>query len=82
MSAYEYLPGHHLVSIRNLVASTPDDSYLESTDDAYFFMENVAAPEWDYSGVRNLNAFLSFQEAADYCLTCSDDTSEGDYDPT
>ena len=45
-------------------------------------MENVAAPEWDYSGVRNLDAFLSFQAAADYCLTCSDDSSEGDYDPT
>ena len=41
-----------------------------------------AALEWDYSGVRNLDAFLSFQAAADYCLTCSDDSSEGDYDPT
>ena len=44
MSAYEDLPGHHLISIRNLVASTPDDSYPESTDDAYFFVENIAAP--------------------------------------
>jgi len=25
---------------------------------------------------------LSFQAAADYCLTYSDDSSEGDYDPT
>ena len=82
MSAYEDLPGHHLILIRNIVASTPDDSYPESTDDAYFFMENVVAPEWDYSGVRDLGAFLSFHAAADYCLTCSDDTSEGDYDPT
>jgi len=39
-------------------------------------------PEWDYSGVRDLEAFLSFQAAADYCLACSDDSSEGDYDPT
>ena len=39
-------------------------------------------PEWDYSGIRDLEAFLSFQAAADYCLTCSDDSSEGDYDPT
>jgi hypothetical protein len=82
MSAYEDLPGHHLISIRNLVASTPDDSYPESADDAYFFVENITAPEWDYSGVRNLDAFLSFQAAVDYCLTCSDDSSEGDYDPT
>ena len=39
-------------------------------------------PELDYSGIRDLGAFLSFQAAADYCLTCSDDSSEGDYDPT
>ena len=25
---------------------------------------------------------MSFQDAADYCLTCFDDSSEGDYDPT
>jgi len=82
MSAYEDLPSHHLISIRNLIASTPDDSYPESADDTFFFVENVAAPEWDYSGVRNLSAFLSFQAAADYCLTCSDNSSEGDYNPT
>ena len=39
-------------------------------------------PEWDYSGIRDLEAFLSFQAAVDCCLTCSDDSSEGDYDPT
>ena len=39
-------------------------------------------PEWDYSGIRDLRAFLSFQVAADYCLTCFDDSSERDYDPT
>ena len=27
MSAYEDLPGHHLISIRNLIASSPDNSY-------------------------------------------------------
>jgi hypothetical protein len=82
MSAYEDLPGHHLISIRNLVATTPDDSYPESADDAYFFVENITAPEWDYSGVHNLEAFLSFPAVVDYCLTCSDDSSKGDYDPT
>ena len=45
-------------------------------------MENVEAPEWDYFGVRNLDAFQSFQAAADYYLTCSDDSSEVDYNPT
>jgi hypothetical protein len=39
-------------------------------------------PEWDYSGIRDIGAFLSFQAAADYCLTCSNDSSEGGYDPT
>jgi len=63
MSAYEDLPGHHLISISNLIASTPDDSYPESVDDACFFVENIAAPEWDYSGVRDIDAFRSFQLA-------------------
>jgi len=36
----------------------------------------------DFSGVRDLEAFLLFQAAADYCLTCSDDSSEGDYEHT
>jgi hypothetical protein len=36
----------------------------------------------DYSGLRDCEAFLSFQAAADYCLTYSDDSSEGDYEPT
>ena len=35
----------------------------------------------DYSGVRDPGAFRSFQLAMAYCLTCSEDSSEGDYDP-
>ena len=68
MSAYEDLPGHHLISIRNLIASSPDDSYPDTagtiSDDINFFMDNFTAPEWDYSGVRDLDAFRSFQLAA------------------
>ena len=46
-------------------------------------MNNFTAEEaQDYSGVRDPDAFRSFQLAAAYCLTCSKDTSEGDYDPT
>ena len=45
-------------------------------------MQGRMNPEWDYSGIRDLEAFLSFQAAADYCLACSDDSSEEDYDPT
>jgi hypothetical protein len=86
MSAYEDLPGHHLLSICNLIASSPDDSYPDTAgsiaDDINFFMDNVTATDWDYSGVRDLNAFRLFQLAADYCLTCFEDSNEGDYDHT
>jgi len=86
MSTYEDLSGHHLISIRNLIASSPDDSYPDTAgtiaDDINFFMDNFMAPEWDYSGVRDLDAFRSFQLTANYCLICSEDSSKGDYDPT
>ena len=45
-------------------------------------MDNITAEEAeDYSGVRDPNAFRSFQLAMAYCLTSSEDSSEGDYDP-
>ena len=83
---YEDLPGQHLLSICSLIASTPDESYPETAnsiaDDVDFFMNNLAAEEAeDYSGVRDPGAFCSFQLATAYCLTCSEDSSEGDYDP-
>jgi len=71
------LPGHQLISTRNLIASSPDDIYPNIADDVNFFMENFTASEWDSSGIRNLDAFLSFQAAAEYYLTCSNDSSEG-----
>ena len=78
----EDLPGHHLLSIRNLIASSPDESYPETAssiaDDIIFFMNNFTAEEAeDYSGVRDPDAFCSFQLATAYCLTCSEDSSEG-----
>jgi len=82
MSAYEDLSGHHLLSIRNLIASTPDSSYPGSSDEESIPVQGRMNPEWDYSGIRDLEAFLSFQAAADYCLAYSDDSNEGDYDPT
>ena len=60
--------------------STPDSSYLDSADEGYIFVGNRVT--LDFSGVHDLEAFLLFQAAADYCLTCSDDSSEGDYEPT
>ena len=84
---YEDLPGHHLLSIRNLIASSPDESYPETAssiaDDVNFFMNNFTAEEAeDYSGVRDPDAFRSFQLATAYCLTCSEDSSEGKYNTT
>ena len=80
---YEDLPGHHLLSIRSLIASSPNDSYPETAssiaDDINFFMDNFTAEEAeDYFGVRDPGAFRSFQLSTAYCLTCSEDSSEGD----
>jgi hypothetical protein len=84
---YKDLSGHHFLSFRNLIASSPDNSYPETAasiaDDIDFVLDNFMAEEAeDYSGVRNLDTFRSFQFAAAYCLTYSEDSSEGDYDPT
>ena len=46
-------------------------------------MDNFTVEEAeDYSGVRDPGAFRSFQLATAYCLTCSEDSSDRDYDPT
>jgi hypothetical protein len=83
----EELPGHHLPPIRSLIASSPDESYPEMAssiaNDVNFFMNNFTAEEAeDYSGVYDLDALRSFQLATTYCLTCSEDSSEGDFDPS
>ena len=62
---YEDLPGHLLLSIRSLIASTPDESYPETAssiaNDVNFFMNNFTAEEAeDCSGVRDPDAFRSF----------------------
>jgi len=65
LTEYEDLPGHHLLSIRNLIASSPDESYPETVssiaNDVSFFMNNFTAEEAeDCSGVRDPDAFRSF----------------------
>ena len=62
---YEDLSGHHLLSIRSLITSSPDESYPETAtsiaDDVNFFMNNFTAEEAeDYSGVRDPDALCSF----------------------
>ena len=80
VGVYEDLPGHHLILIRNLVAPPSDSSYPDSADEGYVFVRERIVP--DFSEVRDREAFLVFQAAADYCFACSDDSSEGDYDLT
>src|SRR6185312_6034064 len=84
---HEDLPGHHLLSIRRLITSSHDESYPETAssiaDNVNFFINNFTAEEAeDYSGVRNPDVLRSFQLATAYCLTCSEDSSEGDFDPS
>jgi len=78
VSAHEDLPGYRLISIHDLAAPPLDSSYPDSSDEGYVFVRERVAP--DFSGVRDLEALLVFQAVADYCFTCSDDSSEEDYD--
>jgi len=73
VGVYEDSPGHHLISIRNHIAPPHDSSYPDSADEGFVFVRMT---------VRDREAFLAFQAAADYCFACSDDSSEGDYDLT
>ena len=47
----------------------------------FFYKPGVTEAE-DYSGVRDPDALRSFQLATAYYLTCSEDSSEGDFDPS
>ena len=60
MSTYEDLLGHHLLSARNLIASRPDGSYPDSAGEESAPTYDCVNPEWDYSRIRDLGAFLSF----------------------
>lgn len=79
MNAYDDLSGHHLTAICNLIASTSSDSYPESATEVFL---NQDDPSLDPSQLQYPDAHRAFQAMADYCLTCSDDSSDGDFDPT
>ena len=83
----EDLPDHHLRSIRSLIASSSGESYPEAAssiaDGIDFFMNNFTTEEAeDYSEVRDPAALRSFKLVTAYCLTCSEDSNEGDFDPS
>jgi len=76
LSAYTDLPGHHLRSTLDLIATPPISSYPKdptSSDD-----------EWagaDFSRCGDPETFMRFLEASNYCLGYSD-SDDGGYDPS
>jgi hypothetical protein len=79
VAAYEDLPDHHLLAIRNLIATTNDESYHGSASELPPTTSHGYA-EWDFSGVPDPVMFQWFLNAADYWFGCSDDSSAGSYD--
>ena len=76
LSAYADLPGHHLRSTLDLIATPSVSSYPEeasSREDAW-----VGA---DFSGLGDSKTFMRFLEASNYCLGYSDSDGD-DYDPS
>jgi hypothetical protein len=80
VAAYEDLPGHHLLAVRNLIASTNDESYHGSASDLPLATSHGYA-EWDFSGVPDPVMFQRFLDAADYWFGYSNTSSAGSYDP-
>jgi hypothetical protein len=80
VAAYEDLPGHHLLAVRNLIATTNDKSYHGSANELPPATSHGYA-EWDLSGVLDPVMFQRFLDVADYWFGCSDDSSARSYDP-
>jgi hypothetical protein len=81
VAAYKDLPGHHLLAVRNLIATTNDESYRGSASELPPATSHRYA-EWDFSGVPDLVMFQRFLDDADYRFGCSDDSNTGSHDPT
>jgi hypothetical protein len=81
VEAYEDLPGHHLLAVRNLIATTNDESYHGSASELPPATLH-GYTEWDFSGMPDPVMFQRFLDVADYWFGCSDDSSAGSYDPT
>jgi hypothetical protein len=80
VAAYEDLPGHHLLTARNLIATTNDESYHNSASELPPATSHGYA-EWDFSGVPDPVMFQRFLDVADYWFGYSEDSSAGSYDP-
>jgi hypothetical protein len=56
VAPYEDLPSHHLMAVRNLIATTNDESYHGSTSELPPATSHGYA-EWDFSGVPDPMTF-------------------------
>jgi hypothetical protein len=79
-AAYEDLPDHHLLAVRNLITTTNDESYYGSASELPPATSHGYA-EWDFSSVPDPVMFQRFLDAADYWSGCSGDSSIRSYDP-
>jgi hypothetical protein len=80
VAAYEDLPGHHLLAVRNLMATTNDESYHGSASELPPATSHEYV-EWDFSAMPDPVMFQRFLDVADYWFGYSDDSSARSYDP-
>jgi hypothetical protein len=80
VAAYEDHPSHHLLAVRNLIATTNVESYHGSASELPPTTSHGYV-EWDFSGVPDPVMFQRFLDATDYWFGYSDDSSTGSYDP-
>jgi len=76
LSAYVDLPSHNLRSTLDLIATPPVSSYPEDP--------TLGEDEWasvDFSALGNLETFMRFLEASNYCLGYSN-SDDGGNDPS
>jgi hypothetical protein len=77
MSAYEDLPGHHLCSILDLIASTPTSGYLDSTETLDTELRATASRHHDPRDAQPHMHPLYYYFSAPDC-----DSTDDTYDPT
>jgi hypothetical protein len=65
VAAYEDLPDYHLLAVRNLIATTNDESYHGSASELPPATLHGYA-EWDFSGMPDPVMFQRFLDVADY----------------
>jgi hypothetical protein len=80
VATYEDLPGHHLLAVRNIIATTNDESYHGSASELPPANSHGYA-EWDFSGVPDPVIFQRFLDAVDYWFGYSDNSNSGSHDP-